>query len=287
MLTRIRSYLGGRFWGRAFAQGGLRTWMGEEVVRRYINESVTGSPDVWPLDWLRTWVPSPFARAVSLGCGEGSLERDLLSKHLCGEILGLDISAEALTLAREQARASGLRGVEYRQGDLNKIELPAAAFDAAFFHQSLHHVENLDSCLCATVSALRPGSLVYFDEYVGPSRSDWSMALIEGASEVFERLPAAVRRSRHLKLPVDWRDPTEAIRSAEILEAVARHFEIHLRRDYGGNFLSVIHPHLRLEPLGREERASLLQSLVDAERAWLAAGHASYYTVIVAAPRRG
>jgi ubiquinone/menaquinone biosynthesis C-methylase UbiE len=282
MLTRLRSYLGGRFWGRAFAQGGLQTWMSEAVVRRYINSSVTGSPDLWPIEWLRTLVPSPFASALSLGCGEGALERDLLSKQLCTRILGIDISSEALTLARERASASGLTGVEYSQGDLNKLDLPASSFDAAFFHQSLHHVEDLDSCLSATVSALRPGSKVYFDEYVGPSRADWSMALIQEASEVFERLPAAVRRSRRLKLPVDWRDPTEAVRSSEILEAVARYFEITLRRDYGGNFLSVIYPHLRLDSLSAEAKASLLQSLVDAEREYLAAGHDSYYTVLVA-----
>jgi SAM-dependent methyltransferase len=161
MLTRIRSYLGGRFWGRAFAQGGLQTWMSEEVVRRYINSSVTGSPNLWPIEWLGTRVPSPFDSAVSLGCGEGALERDLLAKRLCVHILGIDISPEALALAR--ANASGLTGVEYRQGDLNKLELPAASFDAAFFHQSLHHVENLDSCLSVTASALDPGAMVYFD----------------------------------------------------------------------------------------------------------------------------
>jgi SAM-dependent methyltransferase len=256
--------------------------MSEEVVRRYINSSVTGSPDLWPIEWLRSRVPSPFAAALSLGCGEGALERDLLSKRLCTHILGIDISSEALALAREKAKASGSTGAEYRQGDLNKLDLPAASFDAAFFHQSLHHVEDLDSCLSATISALRPGALVYFDEYVGPSRADWSMTLIQEASEIFERLPAAVRRSRRLKLPVDWRDPTEAVRSAEILEAVSLHFRITYRRDYGGNFLSVIYPHLRLDPLTAGERASLLQSLIDAEREYLAAGHDSYYTVLVA-----
>jgi SAM-dependent methyltransferase len=259
--------------------------MSEEVVRRYINNSVTGSPDLWPIEWLRNLVPSPFASALSLGCGEGALERDLLSKNLCARLLGIDISAEALALAREKARVTGLTGVEYREGDLNKLDLPPSSFDAAFFHQSLHHVEDLNFCLSATVSALRPGSIVYFDEYVGPSRADWSMALIQGASEVFERLPAAVRRSRRLKLPVDWRDPTEAVRASEILEVVSRHFEITHRRDYGGNFLSVIYPHLRLASLAAEARAALLQSLIDAEREYLAAGHASYYTVLIAVPR--
>lgn len=166
MLTKIHSYLGGRFWGRAFDRGGLRTWMSEEVVRRYINQSVTGSPDVWPIEWLQARVASSFTSAVSLGCGEGSLERDLLAKGLCASILGIDISTAALKLAKARA----LPGIRNQESDLNALELPAAAFDAAFFHQSLHHVEDLDSCLSATASALRPGALVYFDEYVGPSR---------------------------------------------------------------------------------------------------------------------
>ena len=278
MLTKIRSYIGGRFWGRAFDHGGLRTWMSEEVVRRYINRSVTGSPDVWPIEWLQARVPSPFASAVSLGCGEGSLERDLLAKGLCVSILGIDISAAALKLA--EARAEGR--IQYREGDLNALELPAAAFDAAFFHQSLHHVEDLDRCLSVTASALSPGAVVYLDEYVGPSRGEWSASHIRQASELFAQLPASVKRSRRLKLPIDWRDPTEAVRSSEILSAVSRHFRVIERRDYGGNFLSVIHPHLRLDHLEAGERAALLQSLIDAEQEYLAAGHDSYYAVLIA-----
>jgi SAM-dependent methyltransferase len=282
VFTKLRSSLGGRFWGRRFAQGGPLTWMSEEAVRRYVNESVTGSPDLWPIEWYRTRVPAPFPAALSLGCGEGALERDLLAKGLCTSILGIDISATALKLAEARAREAGLTGVEYRQGDLNSLELPDAAFDAAFFHQSLHHVEDLDSCLSATAAALRPGALVYFDEYVGPSRDEWSAALVEEAAELFLRLPAGVRRSRRLKLPVDWRDPTEALRSSGILAAVSRHFRVLERRDYGGNFLSVIHPHLRLGHLDPGERNALLQSLIEAEREHRAAGHGSYYTVLVA-----
>jgi SAM-dependent methyltransferase len=284
LLTKIRSYLGGRFWGRAFVHGGLLTWMSEEAVRKYINQSVTGSPGLWPIEWLQTFVPSPFTTALSLGCGEGALERDLLSKRLCTCIVGIDISTAALKMAEAKAREAGLTGIQYCQGDLNKLDLPAASFDAAFFHQSLHHVEDLDSCLSAVASALRPDGLVYFDEYVGPSRAEWSTAKIREASELFAELPATVKRSRRLELPVDWRDPTEAVRSSEILAAVSRRFEILQRRDYGGNFLSVIHPHLRLGHLATGERDALLELLIDAERKHLAAGHPSYYTVLIARP---
>ena len=284
MLTKLRSYLGSRFWGRTFAEGSLRTWMHEEVVREYINESVTGSPGVWPIEWLQARVPSSFRAAVSLGCGEGALERDLLSKGMCASILGIDLSTEALRLAEAKAREQGLAGVRYERGDMNALDLPEATFVAAFFHQSLHHVEDLDSCLSTTAASLLPGALVYLDEYVGPSRGEWSFSLIEAASELFARLPPSVKRSRRLKLPVDWRDPTEAVRSSEILAAVSRHFEVSERRDYGGNFLAVIHPHLRLEPLTPQERAALLRSIIDAERAHLAQGNPSYYTVMIAKP---
>lgn len=282
MLTKLRSFIGGLFWGRTFAHGDLRTWMGEEVVRRYINQSVTGSPDCWPIEWLQTLVPSPFAAAVSLGCGEGALERDLLSKGLCASILGIDISSAALKLAQTRSEAAGLTGVRYQRGDLNTLKLPPAAFDAAFFHQSLHHVEDLDTCLSATASALRPGALVYIDEYVGPSRDEWSPAHIKRASDLFAQLPACVRRSRRLELPIDWRDPTEAVRSSQIMTAVSRYFTVLDRHDYGGNFLSVIHPHLRFDQLTPVERADLLQFLIDAERTYLTEGHDSYYTVLTA-----
>ncbi len=44
-------------------------------MRRRLNQRVTGSPDEWPIDWLaREWIPNPFPRALSLGCGEGALE---------------------------------------------------------------------------------------------------------------------------------------------------------------------------------------------------------------------
>ena len=74
--------------------------MHESLVREYINESITGNPHEWPLEWFRSeFVKTPFSEALSLGCGEGSLERDVLKKSICNKINGIDISNEILTLA--------------------------------------------------------------------------------------------------------------------------------------------------------------------------------------------
>jgi len=258
--------------------------MHETVVRRYINASISGSPDCWPIDWFRSRFPSRFSTALSLGCGDGPLERDLVAKGICSSILGLDISLGALALARAKAAAQGLMSIGYRQGDLNALDLAGKKFDAAFFHQSLHHVDNLDGCLSTTASALRPGGLLYLDEYVGPSRKEWTPASLAAASRMFLSLPASVRRRRNIEAPIDRRDPTEAVRSSEILSALTRYFHIEERRDYGGNFLAVIHPHLRLDELKPTERDEVLLSIIEAEQEHLRSGAASYYTVLIAAP---
>jgi SAM-dependent methyltransferase len=260
--------------------------MHEAMVRRYVNESISGSPDCWPIDWLRSRLHSRrFSTALSLGCGDGPLERDLVAKEMCSSILGIDISLGALELARSKAAAGGFKGIEYRQDDLNALNLSGQTFDAAFFHQSLHHVENLDGCLSATASALRPDGLLYLDEYVGPSRNEWTPALIVDADRVYLSLPASVRRRRHIGAPIDKRDPTEAVRSSEILSVLTRYFHVEERRDYGGNFLALIHPHLRLEHLSPEDREDVLRTIIEAEKEHLMSGASSYYTVVVAAPR--
>jgi SAM-dependent methyltransferase len=260
--------------------------MHEAVVRRYINESVSGSPDCWPIDWLHSLLqPRRFSAALSLGCGDGPLERDLAIKGMCSSILGIDISLGALELAKAKAAALGLTGVEYRQGDLNALSLAGRRFDAAFFHQSLHHVENLEGCLSATASALSPGALLYLDEYAGPSRKEWTPESIADANRVFLSLPTSVRRRRKVGAPIDRRDPTEAVRSSEILPAVERYFQIEERRDYGGNFLALIHPNLRLDSLRPAERDEVLLSIIEAEKEHLKSGASSYYTVLIASPR--
>lgn len=74
------------------------------------------------------------------------------------------------------------------------------------------------------------------------------------------------------------------MRSSEILPAVSKYFRIAERRDYGGNFLAVIHPHLRLDRLSPAERDEVLRSIIQAEKEHLGSGAVSFYTLLVAVP---
>lgn len=272
-----------RFWNATHDQGGIATWAAEPRVRRSINRRITGSPDVWPVEWFaREVVKHPFPTALSLGCGEGALERDLLSKQLCIDLLGLDISERALELAREAANAGGFSGLRYARADLDRLQLEPESFDAIFVHQALHHVRELEECLRQVRRALTPDGIFYLDEYVGPSRDDWRHELLEAAEDAYQQLPRSVRRRKRLQLPVDWRDPSEAVRSAEIVPLLSELFEIREKRDYGGNLLAVVYPHLNLEGLEPAAREEILDRLLAQEEGLLLAGEPSYYSVLVA-----
>src|SRR5579863_4648430 len=284
-MGRSRRATVGRYWSRALAAGGFETWLAEPMARRYVNRSVTGSPDTWPIEWLASRYPHGFDTAVSLGCGEGALERDLRGKSLCRRILGIDVSTGALGLAVSRARRETIQHVAYLQQDLDALVLRPGAFDAAFFHQSLNHVRNLEPCLREVAQSLRPDGILYLDEYVGPSQGEWRRSLLEAAETVYQRLPRAVRRRHRLALPVNKRNPSEAVRSSEILSALEIDFSIELRRDYGGSLLSVIWPHLDFSRASAQQRESIIAALIAAERAYLARGGLSFYSVVVARPR--
>src|SRR4029079_5429914 len=92
------------------------------------------------------------------------------------------------------------------------------------------------------------GGFLYLDEYVGPSRDEWHWWRLFAQNFAYYMLPRATRRPHLVRAPINYEDPTEAIRSSEIVGAVTRHSRIVERRDYGGNLLAVVYPNLKRAP---------------------------------------
>ncbi len=72
----------------------------------------------------------PGWRCLDLCCGVGGVT-DLLSRRvgLDGEVIGLDMDAWKLEVARDGARANRLDNVRYLEGDAFDSGLPPASFD--------------------------------------------------------------------------------------------------------------------------------------------------------------
>ncbi len=270
------------FWDREVVAPTHQSWMGHPLVRAYINEQISGSPDVWTLDWLTQFLGGrTFARALSVGCGSGGLERDLVGRGICAAMDAFDGSRESIRIAVDEAAKAGLSDrLRYSVGDFNEPRLRAGAYDAVFVHQAMHHVAKLEKLDRAILRALKPDGLLILDEYIGPSRHDWTDANFAAHRALYDSLPARVRRESLLPMPIQVDDPSEAIRSSEIVRELGVGFDIVARRDYGGNVLATLYPFI-------EPEDAIVASLIEVERAWLRRGAESYHAVIVARPKRG
>jgi len=283
---------GAGYWEDPGSHAWDELWMNHALVRERINRRVTGDPALWPIRWLARVVPErvPFARALNVGCGLGHLERSLVEHGLVAHVTGIDTSAPAVEAARRSAEAAGLgASASFVVAEAWEFLRENEAFDAVFFHASLHHFDRLPELLGLVRRALRPRGVLYLDEYVGPARGEWTWRHLLRWNAIYRRLPGAVRRTRVIRRPINREDPTEAIESSGILPAVAGHFRVLARCDYGGNLLAPIYPSLlRPDQPGGPPPVlfdRVVAALLDREEGMLARGAPTFQAVVVAEPR--
>lgn len=274
------------FWNREVVEKTHVEWMTDWPIRHHLNAMI-GTPEhpLWPIEWLEEWLGGRrFGRALSVGCGTGPLERQLIQRGVCREIEAFDGSIGSLRIARQTADEEGVgEHIRYFAMDFNEPVLPRDRYDIVFFHQSAHHVAKLEKLYRAVLLALKPDGLVYLDEYVGPSRFDWEDERRLDRHQTFYRsLPRRVRTAERLEPPIHVYDPSEAFRSSEIESQLSVGFETLARRPYGGNVLSVVTAYI--EPDALDEVRS---QLIDEENRWLAGGDPAYYAIVVARPKQG
>jgi len=152
---------------------------GYAQLRRSV-DGLDGAPE-WPT--LKSMLPDLTGkRVVDLGCGFGWFCRWARGAG-AAEVLGLDVSANMLTRARETTSDPA---IAYRQADLETLELPPASFDLAYSSLTLHYLEQLGRLFAAVHRGLAPGGRFVFSaehplytetgpDYLdeGPRATDW------------------------------------------------------------------------------------------------------------------
>lgn len=270
------------FWDREVVEKQHVAWMDVPAVRLYINRTIGHGELLWPIELFERFLKGrTFDRALSIGCGSGALERQLILRGLCRTFDAFDGSVMSLLAARREAQREGVGDrIRYFAADFNEPALPRATYDIVFFHQSAHHVAKLEKLFRAVMHTLKPGGMVYLDEYVGPSRHDWATRpqLLKPHRDVFARIPPALRAVERLHAPIQLDDPSEAIRSSEIEPQLRIGFDILGRQPYGGGILSVLLPKLRLDAIDDV----VMQELIERDRR-----APEFYVLIAAAPKRG
>ncbi len=139
-----------------------------------LGRSIEGLPGAVEWSELRALLPSLCGlNAVDLGCGYGWFCRWARGQG-ADSVLGLDVSEKML----ERAIASTSDpAVTYARADLEKVDLPEAAFDLAYSSLAFHYIEDLAGLLEKVHRALVPGGNLIFSVehpiYMAPTRPGW------------------------------------------------------------------------------------------------------------------
>jgi SAM-dependent methyltransferase len=269
----------------------VRYWLAVPEIRRAVNRRMTGKPDTLYITELVEGLERPVERVLSVGCGTGELERGVAGHGAARWIDGVDVSEVSLREAERLAAEQGFGDrIGYHRVDAARWlrAQGAGSYGLVFFHGSLHHIENLEEVLSLAARALSGASpgLLYVDEYVGPSRDEWTAEDLGFAAGLFGLVPPEHRRTPAVWPPIAIEDPTEMIRSSAIDPILRRHFELVDHRPYYGNVLLPLVAAIRGSALERPEVAAVLREAIDLEEHLAARGLLrSLYAVYVGKPR--
>ncbi len=282
-----------RFWGHV-----------PEVERRFLRRV---SPDHPVASWAEACVReylagrTPVERMLSVGCGTGELERTLARLNAFRECDAWDVAAGGIETARRLAREEGFDNIHYEVRDVTVGDLPPERYDAVWFESALHHIEPLERVCEQVARTLKPDGFLFLNEYVGPSAFAFSPRQKELIRAAFALIPARFRRSFQAGGPAQLRsapiptpaevraeDPTEAVRSADILAVVRDYFDVVSQRETGGTLLQfLLHGIAGNFHEGDPESLRVLRTLMEVEDTLLAAGEIrSDFMVLAARPRK-
>jgi ubiquinone/menaquinone biosynthesis C-methylase UbiE len=191
-------------------------------------------------------------QALSLGCGTGAKEIRWAKTGKFARIDAYDLATEAIKEAQESIRGTEYANiVRFGVGNAQEIGFSKGEYDLVIFDHSLHHFSPLESLLVRLRDVLKPQGLLIANEFIGPTRFQWTdrqLEIVNGLLSLFppqymslwnsplSRLPAR----RPSKLSMWLSDPSESIESSNIAPLLHKHFTVLEQNGYGGAILHLL-----------------------------------------------
>jgi SAM-dependent methyltransferase len=149
----------------------------DKIADTYLDWTLTKStPRLAYLEKMLSKIRAPSnANVLELGCGAGVPGTQLLSSR-CGKVIANDISRAQVELAKSRV---GGTNVDFRQGDMTKLEFEPASFDCVVAFYSIIHLPRGEQAILfqKIYLWLRPGGYLLCNLGVrdepGSTSEDW------------------------------------------------------------------------------------------------------------------
>lgn len=102
----------------------------------------------------------PGLSVLDVGAGPGTITADLAELVGPGRVTAVETSESALDLARATVASRNLTNVDFRVGDVHRLDLPDDTYDVVHAHQVLQHVGDPVQALREMRRVAKPGGVV-------------------------------------------------------------------------------------------------------------------------------
>jgi len=264
-------------------------WWSVPFVQKRWNKLITGTEEEEYSSYLvRKYLKDKTdLKLLSPGCGTGTKELKFATFKNFSSIEAFDLSPQRVEFAREASEKKGAKNISYSVSDAESFNYDENKYDVILFDSFLHHIKDLDDVLKKVYKSLKQDGILVINEYVGPSRFQWSNEQLKMANEALKELPTSFRKrwqNNKIKsniyrpglLRMILADPTEAVNSDLILPKIHERFKMREEKPFGGNIL-----HLSLKDISHnfneenEETVKWIQRLFQIEDEFLAKGNNS------------
>jgi SAM-dependent methyltransferase len=245
----VRDWQSAIQWNRN-SRGLWRNWWDSDLLRQYVNEQICSRPgrEDGIAEALRNHLNGRILeRGISIGCGDAKKELALLASGVVRKFDLYDISAGQVAAGKA---ASTAQGVEDRVHFLERSPLlspPAPIYDLIYWDHSLHHMFDVRPTLEWCKAALALKGVLCVNDYVGPTRLQWTGREARRANAILSELGKKhgveirkVSKGNPVKrLRLYLKDPSEAPQSDRIESACAEVFPGFRLRPLGGAMLNM------------------------------------------------
>ena len=132
-----------------------------ELYERYIVPAVTA---LWAADLVEWAAPGPGERVLDVACGTGVVARLAAEGVGAGRVVGLDINAGMLAVARSLPPRAGLP-IEWHEGSALSMPFPDAAFDLVLCQLGLQFFPDRPAALREMRRVLSPSGRLGLSVY--------------------------------------------------------------------------------------------------------------------------
>jgi len=211
-----------------------------------------------------------FEHGLTLGCGAGRCERELLRNGVCRTFHGIDISEDAIAAAREIAKEQNLP-LTYEVADLNFLELPEKTFDLVVAQTCLHHILFLEQVAEQVWRSLKADGYLWIHDFVGETQGQYDLKRISIMNQILAILPDKFRKNKitgrlvtEIKRPEPGHlgSPFESIRSSEIVPVFQRWFTVEWKLEFDAFLRLVVPQGTRAAYLENEDTKALFEILM-------------------------